>query len=308
MSSRSHARAGTESFLYQIGGRDTASSTFRSDLWVASIATTTWAQATMIPQTRGNGVAVAWGPYLYFLGGQNDSNPGAGLPHVWVTTIDAAGAPLGWTATSSLCAGRFGLGVVAASGNLYAFGGASGSAASTTTSCFTTIDPASGALQPWAETTPLPSMLRNPLVVATDDHVFLVGGCANTAFGTAACGDGAAVGTGVYAAQVLPDGNLGDWLQVSMLPDALSDRGATIYDGRIYIVGGTHSQTRSDAVWTALIEYGGKLGAWTAATPAHVLGSSTNPHRRPGVNASNGRLYVFEYDDSVNETISAPLE
>jgi hypothetical protein len=298
--SRARARAGTADHLYLMGGREPgASNTYRSDMWVASIAAGTWVAAP-IPASRANSAAVAWGPYVYLLGGRNAVVPGDGFADVWVSTSDAAGRPNAWTPTEPLCAGRYALAAVVANGSLYAFGGADGNLSASTTSCYAAIDPATGTLQPWAETAALPVSLRSPVVVATDDHVFLIGGCADTASATG-CNDGANASADVFAAPVLPDGGLGEWRKVSTVPDASIDRGATIYDGRIYVVGG------ADRVWTALIEYGGALGEWAAGPPAHVVGSSARPHRRPGVSASNGQLYVFEYDDFVAETISAPL-
>jgi N-acetylneuraminic acid mutarotase len=306
MTARARARAATADHLFLLGGREIGGATaMRTDMWAASFASGTWAQAS-IPAARGNSAAVTWDRYLYLLGGRDDA--GDGNREVWVTRVDTAGRPGSWTPTEPLCAGRYGHAAVAANGHLYAFGGRSGNVSVTTTSCFTTIDPATGDLQPWAETTPLPIPLRNPAVVATDDFVYLLGGCTDTSSGGTACSNGANATPDVFAAAVLADGRLGEWVHVSTLPDAWIDRGATIYDGRIYVVGGANDNVATDRVWTALLGYGGCVGDWREATPAHVAGSSTRAHRRPGVAAAGGRLYVFQHDDYVSETISAPLQ
>jgi hypothetical protein len=282
---------------------------FISEMWFASTATHTWTQSSLV-QPAGNGGAAATDSHLYVVGGRNDV--GTPLADVFVAALDASGVPTGWTKSpQSLCGPGYALGVAIASGHLYALGGDLGGQppdkpTATKTACYTTIDPATGDLQPWSGTTPLPVPMRSAVVVATDDHVYVLGGCTDETDQGACMGQGL-VTNNVYAAAVQADGSLGEWVVVSMLPDRWTDRGATIFDGRMYVVGGGMMSSGTDEVWTALIEYGGALGEWTATTPAMVAGT-THAHRRPGVTVANGQLVVFENDDQVNETISAPLQ
>ena len=193
--------------------------------------------------------------------------------------------------------------------------------------------------------TPVPSPRRGQQVVATDRHVYLLGGANSMLLDE------------VWFAVVAPDGTIGLWMPTVSLPAPRYIHNAVLHAGRIFVVAGSVAGVYSTEVISAGIQSDGSLDSWVTHAPISVpraeasaivagdflyvvggqngvayddvqlarfeadggLGpwSVTTPMGRPrwghaGV-AYNGRLHVSggQADSTVgvnlNETISAPI-
>jgi hypothetical protein len=142
---------------------------------------------------------------------------------------------------------RFGAGLIAANGALYAVGG-NGAADDVEVS---KVAP-DGGLGPWATTTRLPMGLDMFGLAAAGGYLYVAGGRASSLPEVAS----------VFSAPVQPDAGLGSWSALTPLPSPRSFAQAFALDGHLVVIGGDVGANTS-VVHAPLLD-AGLIGAWTA--------------------------------------------
>lgn len=217
------------------------------------------------------------------------------------TVTDAAvfsPSTISWTSTSSLPAALSGLAtgfarIEATSSTaraIYAVGGADATNTPVSTVYYATVG-GSGTLSGWTATASLPVGLAfHGLTVATPGnsrvtaagHLFVVGGA------TDAAGTPGAI---VYRGDLAADGSVTGWSQVAALPLPLHSMGAVIFQGDLYVFGGSTTGNAPVAtVYRSRIEAAGTLGAWQSQAALPFARSYF------GYGTFGGYLYTFGGD------------
>ncbi len=137
-----------------------------------------------------------------------------------------------------------------------------------------------GSLANWTSTTRLPTPVYLQATVATQSHIYVIGGW-----------DGSQTRSEVWRA-AFTDGGVGAWEKISSYPNALDLHAAVLINNRIYVVGGWSGTTGLRKVYYAEVQPNG-LGEWMTAPdlPIKLF--------RHSVAAYNDVLYVTGgYDES----------
>lgn len=188
-----------------------------------------------------------------------------------------------WSTTTNLPARLFSLASVVYNGRAYVIGGHNGSSAVDTVYYASIND--DGALGNWQSTRPLPDMREGPEVVVYDGRIYVLGGSTNVTIR----GGGRAERATVWFASVNADGTVGSWTETTSLPDPVIYHTATVWNGRIYLIGGwTGYGSRGGAVHYANINSDGSLGSWISTTSFPASGI-----REHAAVVHNGVLYVI---------------
>ena len=208
-----------------------------------------------------------------------------------------------WTPNSApnLAYANFASSLVAYNGFLYMFGGGSGGVGGGGTSGTTTndvryisLDPTTGALggttpTTWTQTSLLGTARQGLVAWGFNGYLYVAGGEDNSeAPITVASGH-----TTEYA-KINSDGTVGAWAYGTSLNTARSYPAATIYQGTLYVLGGTSAT--NNATPTATIEYSkingdGTMGSWTQSTTTSN-GSMSSARSKFRAGAYNGFVYV----------------
>jgi murein DD-endopeptidase MepM/ murein hydrolase activator NlpD len=170
-----------------------------------------------------------------------------------------------WTATSPLPIQVESLGAVVHAGSIYVLGGygsPGGHVQTLRSEVFSAaINPFDGTLAPWQSTTPLPSPRRR-LAVAVDptgSRVYAIGGDASPSSPIPT--------TDVFFAPILGNGSLGAWTSTTPLPfPGRFGHGAVVYNGWLYVTGGSDGTTELNTYLHSRILPGGNLGPWIQGT------------------------------------------
>jgi hypothetical protein len=137
---------------------------------------------------------------------------------------------------------------------------------------------ADGSLAPWQLTSVANIDRQVAVTVATDSHVYLLGGwpypscCALTDNAT------------VEVADINPDGSLGAWTFTAPMLTGRGNHAGTIYGGRIYVFG---NFLNSSTVESAAIQPDGSLSSWRWESPLLA------PREGPAATALGGYLYAI---------------
>ena len=148
--------------------------------------------------------------------------------------------------------------------------------AATTAVYYAGIGP-DGALGEWLQTTSLPEPLFGHAVVATDTHMYVLGG-----FRT----DTGHPRSNVWRAAFQADGTLGAWEAMKNMPEARNFTRAVVVDNRVYVVGGYQDGGTFGEVFVADLWAGG-ITQWREILP---LPDSVYRH---ALVAYNGSIYVI---------------
>ena len=211
-----------------------------------------WTAAPDLPMaTRWHGCAVdPTNPSLYVVGGDNGTT---GRDVVYRAAIDVTSGALGaWVLQAPLPAGRRGLGVVWAGGQLYAIGGEEADNFMVRDTVFQAATGATGLTTGWTTTAGLFP--------------------ADYAFGTALAGGGIYLtggyqgNAGVRGSTIGAGGALGAFTSTTALPGP-RERHVSVSDGTyVYAIGGepNFGGANLDSAYRAPITATGSLGAWSA--------------------------------------------
>lgn len=210
--------------------------------------------------------------------------------------------------TTALPVGRHFHGSAVLGNYLYVFGGADAEQDAVLKTHVAALD-ASGAVEVWRETTPLPGprmYLANATLVL-NDTVYLVGGSSAPLKGD--------LFNTVLSARPGPDGQLGAWRESPPFGEPAGKVAAVSTPGHIHAIGGLadsaakgESEARRNrvlsTVWSSAVLPDGSLGPWTAG-PSLPVGLWYH-----SAAAAGGRVYVWgglKRASTVPENISAEV-
>lgn len=143
-------------------------------------------------------------------------------------------------------------------------------------------------LTPWTElvSTSLPQTLYEHALVATNGHLFVLGGqSSNGAEAT------------VYRAAILADGGLGPWQAMPALPQPLLRHAALKVGGGLLVIGGARGgapQERLASIYRSAVMANGDLDAWVELTATPLPRALVDA----GAAVVNGYLFIVGGEDS----------
>lgn len=110
-------------------------------------------------------------------------------------------------------------------------------------------------------TSPLPRALLSHTAVTLDGRVYVAGGISDTSPNY--------LNNVYYCAQIMPDGQLGAWLEASPMPEflGLGMHAAAAHNGKLYVLGGTNRYGPRNMAYFSSANSDGTLSSWTRATP-----------------------------------------
>lgn len=134
-----------------------------------------------------------------------------------------------------------------------------------------------GTTEDWAQTTSFATARNAHQTVAYHGYLYVIGGAPPS------------VGTDVQFAPIATDGTgtVGTWQTTTSLPDTRSAGGAVLYNGYLYLIGGTVAGADSNTVIYSEIADDGTLGAWNTTT------SFATPRRGMATAVFNGYVYML---------------
>ena len=188
----------------------------------------------------------------------------AGALALWLGLLTLATPVLAapWVQTTSLPDGYSAAALVYASGFLYHTGGSSESSGFYDgTNVFYGQVNTNGTIGTWNNGTPLPEITLYHASVAANGFVYVIGGYH---YNDAA---GIYISSNVYYAKINLDGSLGSWQTANPMPDTLDDQSASVWNNRIYVIGGQDYNSVLNTVYSATIQTNGSLSAWTTQAP-----------------------------------------
>ena len=243
-------------FSTTAGGRDTATIASAAD-WSNVLIVTT------VPTGVPLGKDTLW----------VETSGGTSTPVVFTVVAKVAFSPstVSWTATTALPVGLSGHAVAAATlpgvtptSVVYVAGGADSTDAPRDSVLYATVS-STGTLSAWTKTTVLPAPVAfAAAVVATPTNSAVTGSSYLYVIG----GDSSAGGKPVATVRLGTLGAAGavtGWSTTTALPAAVHSPGAVIFNGSVYVAGGSGSGNVPVAtVYRAAIMSDGALGAWQA--------------------------------------------
>lgn len=326
-------------YIYVIGGNATFSGTPVTNVDYSKLNTdgtmnawtTTDALSTSGRLTLGGSFSTVIGGYIYVNGGCTAVNASgyctAIATDIQLSSINADGSLAGWNTITTLSNDRFAHTMIAWQGGLYRLGGCRAQDATSGACTNTVLDVDYGQINPDGEastvatsvtsgsspcsgTTPyncsLPTASIGNMLNATaivNGYLYIMGGCTNNACST--------FSSGVTYQAIGSDGSLQKPSSCSgtysasycvsnvSLPAALGAPGVTVFNNRIYVVGGFPSISN---IYYVSVNNDGSLGVWqnndtnTGTTTAADAVSYTFAYSRanPASAGSNpGNMYII---------------
>lgn len=183
-----------------------------------------------------------------------------------------------WNKTASLNPSRHNFSVLAANGCIFSLGG---NAVGTVSTVKYSHIAANGSLGTWSSTTPLPEKMEGQNSFSNKNILYVIAPNHNVYFGvvgtdcsiprweqttntpstskmySSLVNDGIVYIIGEsssYFAELLSDGNIGEWQMTTKLPISLQGTRVGAYNGYVYSVGGVINQQYSDNVFFAKLE------------------------------------------------------
>ena len=248
-----------DGYLYVVGGELSGSQNADASVQVAKINANgtlgTFVQTTALPAGRYRGAVAAWNGYLYVAGGWPGGSGVPGTATTYFARFNADGTVGAWQTSTSLPSGRYNNEGLAWDGHLYSLGGIVGPSDSNE-AWVATLDPATGAVGAWTQTTNLPITLNGIAAAALDGAVYVFGGDNSAA---------------VYGATIQADGSLGSFRAQASLPGPRGHLDAVATRMGFLITGGFDgSQTPlNTALFAPLVPAG--PSAWSTGTNLPVV-------------------------------------
>ena len=191
--------------------------------------------------------------------------------------LTATGAP--WVQTTSLPEGYAEHSMAYASGFLYHAGGFNAYYGESAAVLYSQVQ-SNGTIGAWNVTTSLPAMMVDHAEVAANGCVYVLGG------NHYIVASGYTVTNAVYYSKINSNGSLGTWQTATPLPQVAFFLSASVWNNRIYAIGGYNGQTLMSNVYSAIIQADGSVSAWVTQRP---LPDAIFTH----AGAANGMLYVL---------------
>ncbi len=277
---RAHAMVAWNGRLYVTGGYDgtTVQTTVYSAPLNSDGSVGSWiTEANSLPTARWTHAMVDWNGRLYVVGGSDGTDISS---TVYSAPVNSNGTVGSWTTESNALPSALWMHVMVSwGGKLYVIGGSSNTAATPQANVYVASITASGSVGSWTtETYGLPAPRAFHGAAVWNGNVLLVGG--DDASGAAT--------NSVYHALINADGQIGGWTTESnSLPIAMDSIGMSIWNGRMYVAGGSNNGTSVSTVAYATINSNGSVGAWT--TSSSLLPQAISSHTMA---VWDGRLYI----------------
>lgn len=253
-----------------------------------------WTAGAPLPEAVYYHAGAAVNGHLYVLGGfhYTDASGMVVSNVVYRSKVGADGAVGAWQTTTPLPEPIYFLSAASWNGRIYVTGGWNGMALVNKVYSAAVLE--DGSLGPWVAQKPLPEAVYTHAAV-TDGTLYVLGGVVN---------GGNDIQNTVYFAKINADGTLADWAATTPLPSPVSNHGAVVANGRVFVLGGWGGTASTAAVNSSLVAQTGGLGAWTAEAPLprplYLLASAASP----------SHIFVSGGIDSViirNEVLAMPL-
>lgn len=262
----------TESFIYN--NRIYRQERLAQDIYYADIdpstgeVSATWTQTTasLSAARYQPGVAV-WNGFVYFAAGATViSTSSTYKKSIEYGKIDEDGDISSFVVSNDLpnvggggATGLRGVEAVANRGTLVVMGGYNGSTSNNYVQIATIGAGGAGTTGAFTGGTDIGTAIAEHCSVAVNGYLYRIGGDT---------GSGTEVATVEYSA-IAADGDNGAWTSTSSLPAERAGHACTVYNGRIYVSGGTNSSaTRQTTVYYAEPESDGSITAWNTASNA----------------------------------------
>lgn len=205
--------------------------------------------------------AVAYGGYLYILGGRGASY----LNDVQYAPINADGTVGSWTYATSFANGRYTPGVTVYNGYLYVAGGKNGSTRYNDTQYAPIY--ANGTLGAWQTSASFSVARYKNTLVAYGNYLYMMGGTDDTT----------TYNTTQYA-KMDPTGMNAPFTTTgaTALPAARNNASSVAYNGYLYVLGGNNTGTTFSSPYNSVayapIASDGTIGSWTTSSNTFVSG------------------------------------
>lgn len=278
--------------LYVVGGEDSGGSKLtsvqRANIDANGNISGGFTADQALPAGRSYASVVANNSVLYVLGGMTSTTATNAV--LWAK-MEASTAQINtWnTSVQTLVTSRQNFGAAAYKGYLYAVGGCtSGQACSTYTATsdrMRALNGGVGQTNAYATPTAFTTARADPQYAVLNGYLYIIGGC--TAYTAGACTTWT---TSVQSAPINPGGGLGTWTANTALAAGRSYGGAVVYNGFLYLIGGSVSGTAEDTtVLTATANSSGTL-TWVNNSANYLpSGKGRNGF---GVAVSGGYIYA----------------
>lgn len=264
-------------YIYVMGGwngftadlQDVQYAPINSD---GTISAGAWQTTTNLPIALEGFGAVAYNGYIYVVGGLEYSSS-TYYSSVMFAKQNGDGSIGAWntTTSSSISGGREFLGLTAYNGYLYVVGGGNATAPLSDTQ-YAQIR-ADGSVGTWTSTSSLPAGRAGLQAVAYNGYLYSVAGHIS-----------GSDTTNVYFASINQDGSIDAWTATNNFITARQNPGVTVYNGYLYLVGGSSAGSSIDSFEYAEILADGEIGSW-------ITGNYPTAIEALGVVAHGGYLY-----------------
>lgn len=266
----------TNMFIVAVGGLRNGLE--KNDVYVTRIngdgTLAPWTTAAPFPVARLSVGISAVGSSILVTGGAGDE---AVAKTTYVGSF-SGGTVTGWLESTPLPNDLFRHGSFAHGGRIYLVGGEDGVDLRSDVLVATPLP--SGGSGAWTTTESMPRGRTAGVVVASGNHVYVVGGAESE--------DGGTVNTGAgLAADLLADGGVMGWRAVTSLPFVTTYAAGAATSTQLFVSGGYGAPSGFTAVVSAPIVANGALGGWSIASPLNI--------GRAGhaMIVARGRLYVI---------------
>lgn len=253
-----------------------------------------WAAEPPLPEAVYYHAGTAVDGNLFVLGGfhYTDADGMFISKAVYRSRVGPDGRAGAWEAATPLPEPVFFPSAAAWNGRVYVTGGWNGS--SLVNKVYSAEVQADGSLGAWIAQKSLPEAVYTHAAVS-DGTLYVLGGTVN---------GGNDIQNTVYFAKINADGTLSDWASTTPLPSPVSNHGAVVANGRVFVLGGWTGAAPSAEVRSSFVQAAGGLGAWTAEAPLprplYLLASAASPTH----------LFVaggIDYENIRAEVYSSPL-
>ncbi len=272
-------------YIYAVGGAIAGSST--STVLYAQIQSdgsleASWHSATKMPFTTYRQTSVAYNGYLYVIGGCCSVPLGSSTRYVQINSTGSLASV--WQYTTPLNASSYWHSLNVYNGYLYKSGGYFSN--QTATVQYAPIS-ATGSLDSWAETNPMPKGRDRQVTVVSNGYMYQIGGLAT----------GDQPTSSVIYSRINEQGKTADegWVNHGSVTSSISLNRAVSYGGYLYSIGGTSDGTNG----TTTVNYFtvNSNGTLTNMGSTTVLLSDTVQH---GAFVYRGIMYVVGGSSTVS--------
>ena len=254
-----------------------------------------WTSVTPLPRDLYRAAAVAFGDWIYVLGGWSD-DWGSAWSGVLRSEVAADGTIGDWVSLPSLPYALHAHGAAVINDFVFVIGGLSGLTDSTLKSSVYAAElHADGSIGAWTQATSLPTTLHSMAVVTFENLLVVMGGRTRATWNDT---------ERVYSATVAAAGTLSEWKPDVALPRPLFFHVAVAGSSSVYVIGGGNESAGLPDVYAANHLAGGAL-----RLPFSIFNQTgTCESRQNGLNCVNSYFDHYRPDYGLSEDGRGRLE